>query len=142
MAEEIVVVAPKLRPIAEIIADLSKEIPAQYLQVKPKGAGLNITYWQWQFGVMAFNKYAPGWSWQIDGTGINDGHVSVFGRIFIPCAENGYPGLFRAGTGGDYENADEAKRAKGFDPLLDAERQAMKRAMSLWGLGLYLYPLK
>jgi hypothetical protein len=139
--EEVVLYGGKgLRPYAVIQEALKKPIPDKYLEKREsyKG-GPKLTYWPWQVGVMAFDKIAPGWSMKVDGIVMGAGHIAVMVSVFIPCLENPYPGVFRSGTGGDYEHMDEAKRAKGFDPVLDAERQAMKRAMSNHGFGLYLY---
>ena len=129
-----------LRSILEIQTDLKKPIPDKFLEKRVgPGGGKPLTYWPWQVGVRAFDRYAPGWGLEFSPPVIVEGHVSIVAKLFIPCLEAPYPGYFRSSTGGDYENSDEAKRSKGFDPVLDAERQAMKRAMSNWGFGFYLY---
>ncbi len=128
----------ELRSIEEIITDLKKPIPQEYLERRVQ-SGVTLTYWPWYVGVRAFDKYGPGWGYTVDDVQIVEGHVLVVCSVYLPCQESPTPGVRRSGTGGDYENLDEVKRMKGFDPLLDAERQAMKRAMSSFGFGLGLY---
>lgn len=131
-------VGVQLRSIVDIIADLKLPIPEQYLEQRVQG-GQEITFWPWSVGVRAFDHYAPGWQSEIRHIICSEGHVGVGMRIYIPCLECPSPGLFREDLGGDYEHPDMAKRARGFDPFLDAKAQALKRAMSQWGFGLYLY---
>jgi len=144
-----------LRPLAEIQEDLKRPIPAELLFWKPgKGGSKMLLYWPWWVGVRAFDKMAPGWSLELSSPVISsDGHVSIVAKVFIPCLENSYPGFFKSSSGGDYEGTKEAQQVqgssgtytkeatfgKGFDPVLDAERQAMCRAMSNWGFGFDLY---
>lgn len=118
------------RSITEIIADLSKPIPARLLRTKTVG-GQKIRFLPWHTAIKFLDLYAPGWSYEIRHvTGIG-GKVIVVARISIPCAEGI---VYREATGQE----DQEVSSWG-DSSSNAEAQALKRATAKFGLGLYLY---
>jgi hypothetical protein len=119
-----------LRPIADIINDLSKPIPPRLLKSKTVG-GQKIQYIPWYTAVRFLDLYAPGWNYEIRHlTGIG-GKLIIVSRISIPCAEGI---VYREATGQE----DEEVEAWG-DSSSNAEAQALKRAAAKFGLCLYLY---
>ncbi len=75
-----------LRPIAEIINDLSKPIPDRLLRSKTVG-GQKIRFIPWYTAVRFLDLYAPGWSYDIRSvTGVGD-KLIIVARISVPCAE-------------------------------------------------------
>jgi hypothetical protein len=51
---------PFARPLAEILADLSKPIAPQHLKTKSKG-GTKFSFLTWYYAVKYLDYYAPGW---------------------------------------------------------------------------------
>ena len=128
-----------LRSITDIIRDLSRELPPQWLYLLDKGVGKKLTAYSWFRVNQAFDKYAVGWCSEITNIYEAQGHILTAMRISIPCLE----GLvYREDIGGSYENIDVVKRSKGFDPALKAKQQALKRAAAQFGFGLYLYSVR
>jgi hypothetical protein len=122
-----------IRPIAEIISNLSKPIPDRLLKNKTVG-GQKIRFIPWHTAVKFLDLYAPGWSYEIRMvTGIKD-RVIVVARISIPCAEGI---IYRDATG--QEEADVGSYG---DPSSNAESMSLRRAAAKFGLGLYLYDAK
>lgn len=141
---------PSGRPLAEILADLSKEIPARLLQVKMKG-GAELTFFTWITAQRFLDLYAPGWLG--DATLTYSGErVGCVYRLCIPTSDAGL--VCRAATGDDTEDDDEKpefqnqveekawvqqQRGRKFgSPTTRAEGQAFKRAAARFGFGLYL----
>jgi hypothetical protein len=125
-----------LRPIADIIADLSKPLPARLIrqrQVRDTKGGKTVAihYIEWRTAIRALDYYAPGWSSQVRSVTEIGGRCVVTVRLSIPCAE----GLVsREATGS------EETDVTGYgDPVSNAEAMALKRAASRFGLGLWLY---
>lgn len=119
-----------LRPIGEIIADLSKPLDAKHLKTRRQG-GTELTYIEWHTAVKYLDLFAPGWNYHVPSVQLVGNLVTVVASISIPCAEGS---VTREATG--CEESD----AKGYgDALSNSEAMALKRAASKFGLGLYLY---
>jgi len=118
------------RPIAAIIADLSKPIEDRHLKSKTI-KGNDITYIPWYFAIKYLDFYAPGWTYEVRHLTPIAGAVIVTVRISIPCAEGI---VFREATGIE----DEDTPGYG-DTSSNAESMALRRAASKFGLALYLY---
>lgn len=119
------------RPIKEIVADLSKEIPARFIKQRRQG-GTTLDYIEWHTAASFLDLYAPGWSWEIVHlTELGNGALVVHGRLTIPCAEGV---VSRDATG--IEVADEKMYG---DVASNAVAMAFKRAGVLFGLGKHLY---
>lgn len=121
------------RPLAEILSDLRKEIPASMLKTKTlKGSA--ITYISWYKAVDILDWFAPGWSHEIRAVNGAGQQTVVVARIII-SAEEGY--FHREATGIEDDDHD------GYgDTASNASAQALKRAAAMWGLGKYLYDKK
>jgi hypothetical protein len=118
------------RPIAQIIADLSRPVNPQRLKQRQQG-GKQLTYLPWYQAVRYLDKYAEGWSYSVQSITVVGAAVSVTVRISIPCAEGV---VYREATG--YEPLE----VKGYgDPTSNAESMALRRAAAKFGLALNLY---
>lgn len=122
-----------LRPIREIINDLSKPVAARHLKTKKKG-GATLTFIPWYHAIRYLDLYAPGWSSEVRSVIWGGARLVVTVRITIPAAEGP---VWREATGTE-EEPDEDERMYG-DPSSNAEAMALKRAAAKFGLGLYLY---
>lgn len=118
------------RPLAEIMADLSKPIAPQHLETLKKG-GAVLTYIPWHRAVRYLDYYAPGWHYEVRGIYQISGRVALIVRITIPCKE-GY--VYREATGQEEEDTSSYG-----DPTSNAESMALRRAAAKFGLGLSLY---
>lgn len=119
-----------LRPIGEIIADLSKPLDPKHLKTRRQG-GIELTYIEWHTAVKYLDLFAPGWNYHVPSVQLVGNLVTVVASISIPCVEGS---VTREATG--CEETD----AKGYgDALSNSEAMALKRAASKFGLGLYLY---
>lgn len=124
------------RPIAEIMADLSKPIDPRHLKTKDahnkkSGSKTTLSYIPWYYAVKYLDYYAPGWSYEVRAITPVAGAVALTVRITIPCDE----GLvYREATGIE----DEETSSFG-DPTSNAESMALRRAAAKFGLGLHLY---
>ena len=124
---------PYARPLADIMADLSKPIAAQHLKQKKKG-GATLTYIPWYYAVRYLDYYAPGWCSEVRSITWQNDRIVVTVRLSIPTAE----GLVWREATGTEEEPDEGDKMYG-DPSSNAEAMALKRAAAKFGLGLYLY---
>lgn len=122
-----------LRPIADIINDLSKPIPPRLLRSKTVG-GQKIQYIPWYTAVKYLDLYAPGWNYEVRTVTEIGSKLVLVARITIPCAE----GLvYREATG------QEDEEVKGYgDSSSNAESMSLRRAAAKFGLGLGLYEKK
>jgi hypothetical protein len=130
---------PYGRPIAEIIADLSKPIARQHLKTKEvnnrkSGTKSQLIYIPWHYAIKYLDFYAPGWSYEVRAITPIAGAVALTVRISIPCAEGI---VYREATGIE----DEETSSFG-DPTSNAESMALRRAAAKFGLGLTLYDKK
>lgn len=122
-----------LRPIADIINDLSKPIPPRLLKTKTVG-GQKIQYIPWYTAVKFLDLYAPGWNYEVRQLTEIGQKLVLVARISVPCAE----GLvYREATGQE----DEEVRGYG-DSSSNSESMALRRAAAKFGLGLSLYEKK
>ena len=118
------------RSIRDIITDLSKPLPKRHLKTRRQGV-TELTYIEWRVGAKYLDHFAPGWSYHVKSVCLIGNLVTVIASILIPCFE----GVITRETTG-CEEAD----AKGYgDAVSNAEAMALKRAVSKFGLGLYLY---
>lgn len=119
------------RPINDIIADLSKPIPASMLHSKRQG-GNDITFIPWYNATRILDYYAPGWTYEITQVReVGEQQVAIFVRLSIPAAEGI---IYREASG------IEDDTVKGYgDPTSNAESMALRRAAAKFGLGRYLY---
>jgi len=123
------------RPIAAIIADLSKPVNPQRLKTKDvrakKGGGFSVQYLPWFQCVQYLDRYAPGWSYEIrSAQAVADNFVMTV-RLTIPCAEGI---VYREAS------ALEPINGSGYgDCATNAESAALRRAAAKFGLCLYLY---
>ena len=126
-----------LRPIGDIIRDLSKELAERHIKIKTL-KGQKIHFITWYHAVKYLDLYAPGWSGEVREVVEIGGRVVVVYRISIPCLE-GF--IWREATGQE-SDWDEEEETKYGDPSSNAEAMAFKRAAAKFGLGLYLYDRK
>jgi hypothetical protein len=129
--------AALLRPIGEIIKDLSKELADRHIKIKTL-KGQKINFITWYHAVKYLDLYAPGWSGEVRSVTEVGGRVIVVYRISIPALE----GLIWREATGQESDWDEEEETKYGDPSSNAEAMAFKRAAAKFGLGLYLYDRK
>lgn len=118
------------RTIQEIIADLSKPLPARHLKTKTL-KNTQITFIEWHTAVKLLDFYAPGWCYEVRNIYQVGTQLVCVARITINASD----GFFhREATGIEEED----KGGYG-DAASNAEAMALKRAAAKFGLGLYLY---
>lgn len=119
------------RPLAEIITDFHKPIPARLLKQKKVG-GSSITFCPWYRVQKIIDHYTGGlWEYEVRDRTITATHLLITVRIYIHAAEGTF---FREGTGL------EALEVKGYgDQQSNAESMAFRRCAARWGIGLHLY---
>ena len=119
-----------LKPLAEIIRDLSKPIKKEWLKNKTMG-GSKITFCPWYRVAHLMDEHAPGWQKEITNTIITGTHIIHTVRVSVLAAEGTF---YREATG------IEALKVSGYgDPSSNAESMAFRRACANWGLGAHLY---
>lgn len=123
------------RPIAAIIADLSKPVNPQRLKTKDvktkKGGSYSAIYLPWYQCVQYLDKYAPGWSYEIRSAQAVAENFVMTVRLSIPCAE-----------GIVYREASALEPVEGSgygDCATNCESAALRRAAAKFGLCMYLY---
>ncbi|MBX3277280.1 MAG: hypothetical protein KF868_04655 [Acidobacteria bacterium] len=126
-----------LRPIGDIIRDLSKELADRHIKTKTI-KGQRINFITWYHAVKYLDLYAPGWSGEVRSVTEVGGRVIVVYRLSIPALE----GVIRREATGQESDWDEEEETKYGDPSSNAEAMAFKRAAAKFGLGLYLYDRK
>ena len=119
------------RPLAEILADLSKPLPATFLSNRKQG-GKNLTYISWHTANKLMDYFCGG-GWEGSVTNIHSTPEEVFVvyRITIHTSEGH---ISREATGSEKL----ASNAFG-EAVAKAEAQAFKRSCARFGLGLSLY---
>jgi hypothetical protein len=131
------------RPIAEILADLSKPIPDQYLdQLKDKSKAVFIP---WYNAVKLLDRVTGGhWHYEITNICTSPDRIFITARITI-FAEEGL--FYREAVGTECLKREfidkqtgevELKEIAYGDPSSNAESMALRRAANKFGLGLYL----
>lgn len=120
----------ELRPINEIIRDLSKPVNPKRLKTRTQG-GRELTYIPWYQAVRYLDNYAPGWNCEIRSiTQVGENLVMIV-RITIPCLEGE---VWREAS------ALEPLKGSGYgDAATNAESAALRRAAAKFGLCLNLY---
>ncbi len=116
------------RPLEQIVADLSWPVPAEYLDWKEKPA--LIPYIGHDTITWVLNYVAPDWSNTTEITQVGNLAVCTI-TLTIPTATGP---VTRQSTGS--ANLDDESFG---GPICEAEAQAWRRVLRLFGLGLYLY---
>lgn len=133
------------RPLAEIIADLSKPIPQQYLSQRKQG-GAQLTFLPWYQCANLLDRVCGG-QWEKRIVHIFEGKERLYMTVEITIhAQEG--SFSRTGSGSEnlketfwnpetqrYEIRDWAYG----DVLSKVESTAFRRAAAAWGLARYLY---
>jgi hypothetical protein len=146
------------RPIAVILADLSKPIPKKYLDTRKQGTKI-LTFVPWFNVAKLLDRCAPGWEGSITHIEqIGDRLVLTY-RLTLHAQEGSFT---REATGTELLKEDkevwigekpnrqplkddlgrpvtESKELVYGDPSSNAESMAFRRAAAKFGLGLYLY---
>lgn len=117
------------RPIAEILEDLQKPIPARFIKQKSI-KGSKISYVPWYSLIRLLEYFAPGFDWEVRVVQIGDRTI-VEGRLTIKAAEGEFS---RAATGQEENEVDSYG-----DPSSNAEAMALRRCCAKFGLGLALW---
>lgn len=122
---------PYGRPLAEIIADLSKPLPDRFLSQRKQG-GKTLTYVTWH-DVNKLMDYFTGGGWEGSVANIHTTATEVYVvyKISIHALEGH---VSREATGSEKLDNNTFGEA-----IAKAESQAFRRACARWGLGLYLY---
>ena len=133
------------RPIAEIIADLSKPIPNRYLQARKQG-GTNLTYLPWFRCVTLLDRCTGGhWDYAITQMHTTSDRLILTARVTIHAAEGTFT---REATGTEtlkeeyFDKTTQSKQIRSWaygDVSSKAESMALRRCASKFGLALYLY---
>src|SRR5262249_41070050 len=118
------------RPLAEILSDLRRELPASLLKTKSI-KGTAITYIPWHKVVDVLDWFAPGWSQEIRSVSGSGDQTIIVMRLTIPAAEGD---VFREAAG------IEGDEVTGYgDTSSNASAMALRRCAAMFGVGKYLY---
>ena len=74
------------RPIAAIVADLSKPVAPRHLRTRKQG-GNTISFIEWHVACNYLDHFAPGWSWEIVSISEHGGLTVVHGALSIPASD-------------------------------------------------------
>ena len=118
------------RPLAQILADLRKPIPAHIVHTRQQG-GRRIKYLSMEDTIAILDQYAPGWEGTISNIYHTRERIIVTYRITIHAAEGAFS---RESTGSSIL---EVATPQG-DPGSAAESIALRNAAAKFGLALYL----
>lgn len=116
------------RPLEAIVADLSWPVPSDYIDWKEKPS--LIPYLGHDTITWVLNYVCPGWEGRTEITQVGNLVVCVY-TLTIPTAT----GTVTRQSTGSASLDDEAFGGS----LCEAEAQALRRVLRLFGLGLYLY---
>lgn len=119
------------RPIADIIADLSRPVNPQRLKQRQQG-GRTLDYIPWYQAVRYLDRYAPGWRYEIRSVAQVGDNLVMTVRITVICAEGE---IWREASA--LEKIEDLKRYG--DAATNAESAALRRAAAKFGLCLNLY---
>lgn len=122
--------AVKLRPILDIIKDLSQRFEAPTVKTRKQG-GKDIDYIPWHTVTRILDKYAGGWSYRIISIQHLKEKIVMISEISIPSSDGT---IVRQATG----NEDDVTSNFG-DPFSNSESMSLRRAASKFGVGRYLY---
>ena len=130
------------RPLAAIIADLSKPLPKECVATRQQ-QGQTLSYLHWWDVRLLLDTYAPGWHGEIVEVQESDREVAdrqgtvatvhtctVRYRLTIPCAEGQ---VSREAIG-----REEAATVQYGDHTSNASAMAMTRAAAMFGVGVWL----
>lgn len=133
------------RPIAEIIADLSKPIPNKYLAARKQG-GTQLTYLPWFRCVTLLDRCTGGhWDYSVTNIHTTSDRLFLTARISIHAAEGSFT---REATGTEtlkeeyFDKTTQSKQIREWaygDVSSKSESMALRRAAAKFGLALYLY---
>lgn len=119
------------RPIAEILADLSKPIPAKYLDTRKQG-NTTLTYVPWYNAVKLLDRVTGGhWDYTVGNIHTTSERIFLTARITVHAAEGAF---HREATGTELLNCGSYG-----DPSSNCESMALRRCAAKLGLALYLY---
>lgn len=117
------------RPLADIMADLTKPIPQRLIKAKTL-KGNRIEFVPWYNYVKILNHYCPGW--EVDSEiGQVGGKTTVTAKLTIHAQECS---VTRTGVG-----IEETDLDKFGDAVSNANAQALRKACALFGLTLELW---
>jgi hypothetical protein len=117
------------RPINEIVADLSKPIPARFLKSKKAGTA-DVTFIPWHHATKLLDFYAPGWEYSLRFEHIAEKVVAI-ASLSIHAKEGV---ITREASGFEDDDVD-----KFGDPFSNSSSMALRRAAAHFGLGRHLY---
>jgi hypothetical protein len=117
------------RSLSEIVSELSRPLPIDYLSVKSL-KGEKIIYLDLHTSVWILDYICPGWQVEFRESQISDRAI-VTARLTLLCKEGSFS---RESIGSELI---DDQYFGGFMP--DSESQAFRRACSRFGLGRYLY---
>ncbi len=133
------------RPIAIILADLSKPIPKKFLAQRQQGAA-NLTYLPWYNAVQLLDRCTGGhWDYSITNIHTTSDRLILTASITIHAAEGTFT---REATGTEtlkeeyFDKNTQRKQIREWaygDTASKSESMALRRAAAKFGLGLYLY---
>ena len=120
-----------LRSTAETLEQLNRPIDPRHFKTRKQGT-LTLTYVSWATLARHLHHRCPQWNWEIQNVAQIGDFVCVTGRLTIPTTD----GLLHfSGI------ASEPLNGKSFAPAIESCASAcLRRACSLSGLGLELYP--
>ena len=117
------------RPLAQILADLRRPIPAHVVHIRQQG-GRRIKYLTAQDTIAILDQYAPGWEGAITNIYATRERLFITYRITIHAQEGKFA---REATGSCTLEATPQG-----DPDTIAESIALRNAAAKFGLALYL----
>ena len=122
---------PYGRALSEILSDLSKPLPARFLNHRKQG-GKQLTYISWHHANRLMDYFTGGgWEGCVSNTHTTPDEVYITYRVTIHTQEGH---ISREATGSEKL----ANNAWG-EAIAKAESQAFRRACARFGLALYLY---
>src|SRR5688572_4169329 len=77
------------RPVAEIIRDLRKPIPARLVKSRSQG-GSSIDYIEWHTACRILDSYAPGWEGRVTDVKWTEGAVVITYAVTVHAAEGSF----------------------------------------------------
>jgi hypothetical protein len=120
----------KARTYAEIIEDLSKDIPQRFLSERKQG-GKTLNYISWHDAVKLFELYAPGWEKQVVKFEQYHDWIFMIVKVTIHASD--------CSVSREASGLEKLDKDSWGDPSSNAESMAVRRAFANFGLGLYLY---
>ena len=132
------------RPITEILADLSKPIPAKYLATRKQG-GTQLTYLPWHTCCKLLDRCCPGWDYSITQIHTTSDRIFITARLTIRAAEGD---ISREATGTEVLKEEHFDKVSGTTKIRElaygdcssnAESMAIRRCASKFGLARYFY---